>query len=67
MLKKVLVIVFKWGGYELKKSTQSSVHTTETTSFEKESFGSGKKISAPIPIPKWDLGFGRTLTQSAYH
>ena len=27
----------------------------------KKSFGFGKKKSAPIPIPKLDLGFGRTL------
>ena len=30
----------------------------------KKSFGFVKKVSAPIPIPKLDLGFGRTLVAS---
>jgi len=28
---------------------------------EEKSFGWGKKVSAPIPIPKLNLVFGRTL------
>ena len=33
----------------------------------KKSFGVGKKVSDPIPIPKLNLGFGRTLLAFAFH
>ena len=37
------------------------IYEKDLKNFEKKSFGFGKKKSAPIPIPKLDLGFGRTL------